>query len=208
MTDIKFECPGCGQHMECDRACGGDVIHCPRCCAELRIPFADVAQLEGSMKRAALIAPAGSSTMATSQAHSASAPADSVRAKEAVETVSVEVTCPVCHSELRIGERVKANFKPGSPPPPAELLRKKTQETPPTPGPAPAEAGTTGEHHLSLEEREKQIAAARQAHPISLNPPMKPRLEYVLSDKTPPLAKEGQNAEAGRSEAKENTVTE
>src|ERR1051325_11882683 len=28
MSVLKFECPGCGQHMECDRACAGDIIHC------------------------------------------------------------------------------------------------------------------------------------------------------------------------------------
>jgi len=61
---------------------------------------------------------------------------------------------------------------------------------------------------LTVEEREKQIAAARQAHPVSLNTPMKPRLEYVLTDKTPPLVKEGKDAEARRSAAKEKTVTE
>src|SRR5205814_4933901 len=52
MSVLKFQCPGCGQNMECDRACAGDVIHCPRCMAELRIPFNE---LPGALLRAELI---------------------------------------------------------------------------------------------------------------------------------------------------------
>jgi len=160
------------------------------------------------MKRAAMLAPAdsGASTLKPQikTAESGAAPA----VKEPEKTENLDVTCPVCHSELRIGEAVRARAKPGSAPPPAELLRKQTDETSPTPAPAPVQDGTAGEPHLTVEEREKQIAAARQAHPVSLNTPMKPRLEYVLTDKTPPLVKEGKDAEARRSAAKEKTVTE
>jgi hypothetical protein len=42
---------------------------------------------------------------------------------------------------------------------------------------------------MSIEERERQIAAARQAHPVQLNPSMKPRLEYILEGKAPPPQK-------------------
>jgi hypothetical protein len=37
----------------------------------------------------------------------------------------------------------------------------------------------------SADEREKQIAAAREAHPVQSYAPMKPRLSYVLSGEAP-----------------------
>jgi hypothetical protein len=89
----------------------------------------------------------------------------------------------------------------------AELLRKGTESEAAKPPPE-APGKQTPKHPLTIEEREQQIAAARQAHPIQLNPPMKPRLEYVLSGETPPIVKEAQEAEAGRREAKEKIVTE
>ncbi len=216
MTDIKFECPVCGQHMECDRACGGDVIHCPRCCAELRVPFADGTQID-AMKRAELLAPmppAPTVPTAPAQAPASSGLAeDGQVAKPAPKPEPLEVSCPVCRSELRIGEAVRAKAKPNSPPPMAELLRKGPDKPEPAPVPpaadsAPDGQGKTEKHHLTVEEREQKIAAARQAHPIQVNTAMKPRLEYVLEDKTPPLVKEAQDAEAGRKEAKEKIVTE
>ena len=209
MTEIKFECPACGQHMECDRACGGDLIHCPRCCAELRIPFEDNGQIE-STKRAELITPQTSTAAPTSAVAPTTGPAPVAEVpKPSTKPEHLEVTCPVCRSELKIAATGGDARKPGSSPPLAELLRKGPE---PKPEAAPAQAqpesasdgqGKPEHRHLTIEEREQQIAAARQAHPIHLNPPMKPRLEYVLSGKTPPLVKEGQEAEAGRAAAKE-----
>lgn len=42
MSELKFSCPACGQHVACSKASGGDVIHCPNCEVELRIPFSNV----------------------------------------------------------------------------------------------------------------------------------------------------------------------
>src|SRR5438874_36921 len=123
MSDLKFECPGCGQHMECDRACGGDVIHCPKCCAELRIPFPAPKTLPGSIQRAELLHPAAAPP---------DAPASSVKpgpsqqpAPEAVAAAPArvqftEATCPVCQSHLRI--KAGVDSKSAGPPITAELV--------------------------------------------------------------------------------------
>ncbi|HXE41757.1 MAG TPA: hypothetical protein VN516_01940 [Candidatus Baltobacteraceae bacterium] len=42
MSELKFSCPACGQHIMCSKAYGGNVIQCPNCKAELRIPFSNV----------------------------------------------------------------------------------------------------------------------------------------------------------------------
>lgn len=179
MSVLKFECPGCGQHLECDRACSGDIIHCPRCCAELRIPFS-TAEIPGSIARAEMIlhAPPPASPA------SSSVPVPSA----STSPQAVEVTCPVCESQLRV--RPGAAPKPNSAAPIAELIRKGvTQPKPPPPEAKPAEPHPDL-NHMSIEERERQIAAAREAHPVHLNPPIKPRLDYILSDEARSTKKE------------------
>src|SRR6476646_7182343 len=92
MSVLKFECPGCGQHMECDRACAGDVIHCPRCCAELRIPFSE---MPGAIVRAELILHAPAKPAAP-------APIPAAPPTPAAPPQPVEVICPICESHLRV----------------------------------------------------------------------------------------------------------
>jgi len=38
MSDIKFSCPACGQHIACDAQCGGMQIKCPDCQNDVIIP--------------------------------------------------------------------------------------------------------------------------------------------------------------------------
>src|SRR5947209_496985 len=110
MSVLKFECPACGQHLECDRVCSGDIIHCPRCCAQIRIPFESAAHIEGSVARAELVAPATNSTPQ----------AQAEPAKPSPPKEPKEVICPVCHAELR----VPLEGLPAGAPPMAELVRK------------------------------------------------------------------------------------
>lgn len=42
MSELKFSCPACSQHIMCSKAYGGNVIQRPNCKAELRIPFSNV----------------------------------------------------------------------------------------------------------------------------------------------------------------------
>ena len=174
MSALKFECPGCGQHMECERALSGDIIHCPRCCAELRIPFGDIS---GLVSRAELIRPAP-----PAQTASAAAAIPHAEVKPEIH----ELICPVCESQLRI--RSAAPKRDGDLAL-AELIKKgepKQAKQPfePVVEPKPEETHPDVKH-MSLEERERHIAAARDAHPIQLSKPVKPRLSYVLSGKSP-----------------------
>jgi len=38
MSEIKFACPHCDQHIACDESYGGRVLQCPACLAAMRIP--------------------------------------------------------------------------------------------------------------------------------------------------------------------------
>lgn len=38
MNAIKFSCPGCGQHIECDAGCSGMTTRCPTCDGDLLVP--------------------------------------------------------------------------------------------------------------------------------------------------------------------------
>ena len=38
MTDLKFSCPRCQQHLECDAQLSGREVQCPRCQVLIRIP--------------------------------------------------------------------------------------------------------------------------------------------------------------------------
>jgi hypothetical protein len=172
MSSVKFECPACSQHMECERACSGDVIHCPGCGAQIRVPFHNVAEIDGAFSRAELVAPATPDAAAPN--------VEAPIAHHEGEKREATVNCPACHAELKVV--IPANSHAASttllhgPPPVAH-----------EPGPASTE---TEQHpdfaHMSLEERERQIARAREAHPIQVNTNAKPRLEYVLEGKPPP----------------------
>jgi len=174
MSVLKFECPGCGQHLECDRACSGDIIHCPRCCAQLRIPFESMAHIEGSIVRAELVA------APPAQVAQPESEAEKPSAKQPKELI-----CPVCEAQLR----VPPADGPKDAIPTAELVRKATRQAPL----APPQAQASAPEQMSLEEREKQIAAAREAHPVSLYPPIKPRMDFVRTGEAPPQ-RDGQSA--------------
>jgi predicted nucleic acid-binding Zn ribbon protein len=198
MSLVKFECPGCGQNMECERACSGDLIHCPRCCAQIRIPFRNPSELEGSVLRAELVGPVGNATTAQHDG----APARPKQAHEA----SAQIECPACHAEMKVAIPVDGA-------PSVSLLRKPPESKGmPAPAPKPVEHAPEKAHaehhpdfaHMSMEERERQIAAAREAHPIEVNRSMKPRLDYILSDKAAPVKKKP--TEPGKDSTK--TVTE
>src|SRR5439155_24706483 len=81
--------------------------------------------------------------------------------------------------QLRINAGLAA--KGGNPPPTAELVHSKGEAEKPANSDGKADTGGSETPHLSFEEREKQIAAAREARPIQLYPAQKPRLDYILS---------------------------
>src|SRR5450432_792604 len=40
MSEFKFACPVCGQHMQCDSSQGGTVMECPTCFQKITAPHA------------------------------------------------------------------------------------------------------------------------------------------------------------------------
>ena len=201
MSAVKFECPSCGQHMECDRACSGDVIHCVGCCAELRIPFSSNKTGLAPVERAELIVP-GAAPSASSPSTAAPSPvgasaslvdvakgSNSQNIKKPSDQL-IETTCPVCQAHLRLDPRKYSNSD--GPSRAAELVPGNNVCSKKVPSedhqgkqqlqPNPSSQKDTGDsHHMSFEERERQIAEGRKAHPIQLYPAQKPRLEYILS---------------------------
>jgi hypothetical protein len=171
MSELRFACPACGQHVECEKQYGGHVIHCPKCCAELRIPFANTAlPSEMSVQKAQLVDPS-----------SAKPPTD-----PAAEP-SREFVCPVCKSDLRAPVHTTAHAENGLPT--AELVRqapepgKKEPSVSEDKSPKEDEPPKPEPHtHKSHTEHEQEIAAARAARPIQLYPTTKPRLDVILSN--------------------------
>lgn len=176
MSELKFTCPACGQHMQCEKAYVGDKTSCPTCNAELRVPFSHTPiESKTQLPRAELVsAPAGplpdANIAEPSPFTEASVPLAPPQAKEISEHSNVEPTCicPVCQSELRLPQKTKS-----STPPVAELVHQGTKE--------PDRENPTEAKPESLPAREQHIAAAREANPVSLYPAMKPRLSYILS---------------------------
>src|SRR6266404_1596609 len=140
MSDVKFECPACGQRLECNRACSGDVIHCPRCCAEIRVPFSVPTEIEGSVARAELILPPSTTTAPAGEP-------DKSGNKESNQPK--EVICPVCQSELRVPTESAHNL--GGTIPMAELIRREPCRE--KVEPAQGEPSHPDFAHMSAEER-------------------------------------------------------
>src|SRR5580765_6836654 len=38
MSDLKFTCPSCAQHIQCDQSYAGEKIPCPSCASLVRVP--------------------------------------------------------------------------------------------------------------------------------------------------------------------------
>jgi len=38
MSDLKFNCPSCGQHIQCDESHAGENLPCPGCAHLIRVP--------------------------------------------------------------------------------------------------------------------------------------------------------------------------
>src|SRR3954471_1139694 len=155
MSMVKFECPSCGQHMETDRARGGDVIHCVGCCSELRIPFSSSKTGLASVERAELLVPANAPQPSDPKERIEATPKPTCPPKPPLHSAPkpIETPCPVCQSVLR--------FDPGSSSlgnghPIVELVHRHdtpTHHSPAAKKPHSAQPETQNHHTLSFEER-------------------------------------------------------
>jgi hypothetical protein len=192
MKELKFTCPSCGQHIQCDWRHAGENVPCPGCAVLLRVPsdgdladadapsappaplpppkddnpFAPVADDAEKVsyapakagdgtgpKKSPAPAPAAGPTSAAPVATSPPPPA-----APAAHTAELHCVCPVCQSELRISVEPEPSLR-GTP--------------------HPAAAPLPGVEPLPLNERDRQIAAARERslHPTS----EKPRLDRIMA---------------------------
>jgi hypothetical protein len=191
MTELKFTCPSCGQAIQCSPECANQNVPCPACASLIRVPadaaVAEVSPLapdanpfqpeesakvsytaaevnDNSPKKEAAASLPG--LVQNSNTHSNSNPV-------AASASQLHCVCPVCQSELQISLNAKPN-----------ALRRAV-------GDRSAASSALGSQqsaeHLSLAEREKKIATAREAHPVTSYPVIKPRLDKILSDESAKL---------------------
>jgi len=179
--------------MQCEKAYVGAKVPCPSCNAELRVPFSDgPGGGPNALPRAELILEASTEAVPNILADPAKAAANPFETSDIPKQVApreneirkgatqeVHCLCPVCEAELRIPANAAST---SGKPPVAELVRKAPPQNPepsPEANPGPADPHPKPADHQS--EREHQIAAAREARPVSVYPAMKPRLSYILS---------------------------
>jgi len=180
MSELRFTCPACGQHMQCEKAYVGDKTACPNCQAELRVPFSHTPiEPKTQLPRAELVSTPAEPSLASNDHPSvglteAAAPIPSAPKSTgpAPHAESQSCICPVCQSELRIIERTAPNDESKI----VQLVRTEAQTTRENEAPDSKPSETA-----KIAVREEEIAAAREAHPVSLYPSIKPRLAYILS---------------------------
>lgn len=195
MTEIKFACPSCGQAIQCNPECANQNVPCPSCAALIRVPadaeLADGAGTEANPfqtpEESSKVSYAGAEgnhqpQKETLPANSRPAPRIDSKPVSAIreelgapapgtQQPEVRCACPVCHSELRISVTVKSNVVASS----VGDTRSQTA------------AFQNSTEHLSAAEREKKIAAAREANRVTPYPVIKPRLDKILSEESAKL---------------------
>ena len=186
MTELKFDCPSCGQHIQCSPECANQNVPCPACASLIRVPAdAEVTEAPGDAPDTNPFQspeePKVSYADAEGQSQPQKAPpttrpapridnksVSGVReeleaARPAAQSSELHCVCPVCRSELRISVAAKSQAVPHS----GDKLSHSA-------------AFQSATEHLSAAEREKKIAAAREANPVKSSP-VKPRLDKILS---------------------------
>lgn len=186
MTELKFDCPSCGQHIQCSPECANQNVPCPACAALIRVP------VDAQLTESAEVAPDANPFQSPDQPKvsyadreegnqpqkepvSAPRPAPRIDNKPisavreelevtrpAAQASDLHCVCPVCRSELRISVTAKSQAVSHA----GDKLSHSA-------------AFQSATEPLSAAEREKKIAAAREANPVKSI--AKPRLDKILS---------------------------
>ena len=98
MSDVKFSCPACSQHIRCDDSLGGTQVECPACRAPMIVPGAGAV-------------PPPPAPVAGCPACGKPVAADAV-------------ICTECGMNLRTGERMAAPSRASAPRMPVSVSRK------------------------------------------------------------------------------------
>jgi hypothetical protein len=185
MSEIKFTCPSCSQHVACDASHAGENFPCPACAMLVRVP-SDAGFAEASIAApASPSAPSAPSVTAelgnifysdaqptgdgsgheSSGAHQESPSKPASDANHSAGPQAPEKTTTVAAEH-------RSDMRCVCPVCKSELRVSLEMALP----------ATDATQHLSLEEREQKIAAAREANPVGLHPNFKPRLDKILGD--------------------------
>jgi hypothetical protein len=203
MNSIKFACPQCQQHIECDASHVGRDVPCPTCQSRLRVPKV-AAATKDELPKALLIdaakAPAVSQKPAPKKrlAIEGKGPASpesvsvhipkqngavpTARAKAPVakpEPKVVHCLCPVCKSELRAPT---APASPGGALQEAQLVKRGKEPVPAATTGGESAKGTVGKTQTKVGTKDPSVAAAQAARAGGEE---KPRMSYVLTGKPP-----------------------
>jgi len=181
MSELKFSCPACGQHISCSPAYCDHAIHCPNCRTEIRVPCSANPNLNP-------VTTASKTPLAISSADGTNG---TDKTTPAANEKELHCRCPVCQSKLRIPASAAAQSADIFPA--AELVMKSSASLN-EPGPAkPAGPADSVPATPPMTEREQKIAAERAARAVSLYPKMKPRLDLVLGEKSPAKSNDVEN---------------
>jgi hypothetical protein len=187
MNEIKFSCPSCKQHIQCDPSHIGENVPCPGCATLIRVPgLAELAEspiaenedvfamsLTTSAEKVSYapaqptdnppekpseqFAPNGDSSDNSASPSSETGAEQKTAAVAASHSLDLHCVCPVCQARLQISIK-------------AEPASDDASALAPKPASEP----------LSLAERERQIEAARKNQAATLYPQLKPRLDKIL----------------------------
>lgn len=93
MSEFKFACPVCGQHITCDSASSGTQMDCPTCFRKLIVPQAKSAGSTNLVLTAALVPSRPATSVSSQTDFIASRPPASKKVPVAVLTLMVLVVC-------------------------------------------------------------------------------------------------------------------
>ena len=83
MIDLKFSCPACGQHIQCDETHAGENFPCPGCAHLVRVPNKDAAAIEPTP-------PVVENTSAAEGAKASYVPIETVKLKSDITVPTLE----------------------------------------------------------------------------------------------------------------------
>jgi ribosomal protein S27E len=174
MKELKFNCPSCGQHIQCDVKHAGENVPCPGCAALIQVPYdgdvTDVpspptadspfAAAAGDVEKVSYASTKAADGPEQKKSPAAAAGADATSTSSSPANpappaaLELHCVCPVCQSALRILVEPEPHLE------------------------AAHHAAQTSAEHLPTAERERQIAAgrARVLHKMTA----KPRLDRIL----------------------------
>jgi hypothetical protein len=179
MKEMKFICPFCGQHIQCDWRHAGENIPCPGCAKLIRVPLeGDLPDAESpsplpspspvagdnpfaEVEKVSYVSakPAAGTELPKTPAVPTGPKQEPATPARAAHTSELHCVCPVCQSALRIS--MEPEPLPGNAPPPVAK-------------PPPA-----GIDLSPLNDRERQIAAGRER---LLQSAEKPHLDRILGN--------------------------